>query len=134
MQEQLSGYSALRGTRILIVEDMDIIAMHVKQMVERCGGIVAGTAATVEQAMRTVEKESLDGAILDLRLAAGEEVYPVAELLQKRGVPFIFLSGYDKACIREDFQDCLHLQKPFSIEQLADAMSRAIVGQPYTGN
>ena len=45
-------------------------------------------------ALRLAEQEALDGAVLDVNLN-GDWCFPIAEVLRRRGVPFIFLTGYD---------------------------------------
>jgi len=84
---------ALTANRILIVEDEALVALHTQQIVTDAGYEVVGPAFTLEEAKLMAEEEPLDGAILDIYLA-GELVWPAAEILSKRGVGFLFLTGF----------------------------------------
>jgi hypothetical protein len=55
---------------------------------------------------------------------AGEPVYPVAAELAKRGIPFLFLTGYGALAVREDFRERPILQKPFLPDQMRAAVER----------
>jgi CheY-like chemotaxis protein len=71
----------------------------------------------------TLAREAkIDVAILDLNLA-GVLTYPVARLLQERGIPFIFATGYGSSGLMEDFQRSPTLQKPFGHNDLEQALS-----------
>ena len=86
-------------------------------------------AARLEQALALAERERLDGAVLDVNLD-GQMVFPVAEVLRRRGIPFLFLTGYDSAAaLPRDFRSERRLIKPVRLEELkitlADALARA---------
>jgi CheY-like chemotaxis protein len=89
--------SVLAGLRILIVEDTDVVAELLAELLAIDGADVIGPVASLDGAMRLVaEGEPIDGALLDINLA-GEHSWPVAEALRRRGVPFVFLSGSSDA-------------------------------------
>ena len=77
------------------------------------GCVVVGPAARVAAAMELVRNEALDGAFLDVNLA-GEPVFPVAEALESRGVPFLLLSGYGDQAVPEG-RDWPIRGKPFDV-------------------
>ena len=52
-----------------------------------------GPCGNVETALNAARAEVFDLALVDVYLA-GEKVYPVAEALAERRIPFLFLSGY----------------------------------------
>jgi len=54
---------------------------------------------------------------------------PVADLLQKRGVPFVFLTGYSKADIPAAYADCLFVAKPFRVGNLLATIDRALASR-----
>jgi DNA-binding LytR/AlgR family response regulator len=58
-----------------------------------------------------------DAAILDINLGDGS-VYRVAEILSARGVPFIFVTGYDSGSVDSRFQEVPVLQKPIERQML----------------
>ena len=60
-----------------------------------------------------------EAAILDVNLG-GELVYPVADLLSSRGIPFIFITGYGRESIDRRFADALVLEKPVELNLLEE--------------
>ena len=82
-----------RGRLVLVVEDEFLIAMDLELLLQWHGWRVLGPAATVVQALRLLERETPDVALLDVNLG-GELVTPVAEQLRARGVPFVVVSAY----------------------------------------
>jgi hypothetical protein len=49
-------------------------------------------------------------------------VYPVADELAGRGVPFVFASGYDKSAVPERYSRIKHCEKPVPPEATAAAL------------
>ena len=84
---------ALEGCRVLIVEDELAIAMLLESALEDEHCVIVGPYGGVRDALAAARNETLDLAVLDINLA-GEMVFPVAEVLAERGVPFLILSGY----------------------------------------
>jgi CheY-like chemotaxis protein len=122
----MSG-SEIAGRRILVVEDEMLIAMVIEDAVHDSGGQVVGPAATLEKALKLVEEEGFDAAILDVTIRGGK-VYPVAELLLKRGIPFVFASGYGDWALPEELRDKPRLTKPFTAAALEEQV-RSLYGQ-----
>ena len=108
----------LAGCRILIVEDEFLIAMDLESSIARAGGTVVGPANTLEAAMAAVSGK-LDGAVLDVNLR-GKMVFPVADALAARHVPFVFTTGYDDGAIPERFSNAARCGKPVAIEELLE--------------
>src|SRR4051812_39965235 len=96
----------LKGRRFLVVEDEYLIAADLAASLEALGVEVLGPAASVKDALTLLEKADgqLDGAVLDVNLRE-ERVFPVADLLKSRGVPFIFTTGYDAVAVPEAYAD-----------------------------
>ena len=67
---------------------------------------------------------ALEGAMLDVNVA-GEPVYPVAQQLSRRGIPFVFVTGYDAARLPADYRDRPILRKPFGMEALTRIVESA---------
>jgi CheY-like chemotaxis protein len=114
------------GLRVLVVEDQMIVAMEIEGMLRALGCVVLGPVGTLELAVRLGREETLDAAILDVSLD-GETIFPVAEELQRRGIPFIFATGYGASILPEKWRGQLHLGKPFNREQL-EKLIRSISG------
>ena len=83
------------GQRILIVEDEFLIALDIEDALGELGCEIVGPAATVADAMKLIEAMPPDAAVLDVRLGDGSTV-PIAQELQRRGVPYVVLTGYER--------------------------------------
>jgi len=117
----------LHGLRLLVVEDESLVALMIEDMLEELGCIVAASAASLARALALAHSEKLDGALLDMNLA-GQPVYPVAEILTDRRVPFIFATGYDRSTIDRRFAHVPVVHKPFDARELGRVLAMAIVG------
>ena len=102
---------------ILVVEDHGVIALEIEDAVRRNGGRVLGPAARVSEALALIERASCDAALLDIRLGNGETVYPVAERLYAKRIPFAFVTGWD-GDFDEPYGDAPVLRKPFGEAEL----------------
>jgi two-component sensor histidine kinase len=111
-----------RVRRVLVVEDSAFVAMDVVEAVSGLGWRVVGPVNRLPDALNLAQSEPLDGAVLDINLD-GDFVYPVAEVLQGRGVPFVFASGYvGRSIVPSRFHDAPLVEKPFKTEGLQAAM------------
>ena len=108
---------ALTGCRVLVVEDEAAISMLLEDMLLDFGCEIVGPAARLASALEMVRSGGFDLAILDVNLA-GEPIYPVAEALTERNLPFVFSTGYGSAGIKEPFRGRPVVQKPFSQQDL----------------
>ena len=115
--------SSTAPLKILVVEDEVLVALMISEMLNELGCVVAGSAGTVRDALALAQSSDLDGAILDLNLG-GEPVYPVAEALSSKGVPFVFLTGYGAGGIDSRFAGVPTIAKPFHPSALEDAVAR----------
>ena len=90
-----------------------MVALLVEELLLCAGCEVVGPAATVAEALKLVASERLDGAVLDINLG-GDRVYPVADALRARGVPFLFVSGYGPSGVAAPYAGVATIQKPFN--------------------
>lgn len=102
----------LSGLKVLIVEDESLVSMLIEDALADLGCRVVGVASGVDEALDKAATLPLDAAILDVNLH-GKQTVAVAEILKKRGVPFLFATGYGVSGLPGDFQDTPFLQKPF---------------------
>ncbi|WP_246401299.1 response regulator [Rhizobium hidalgonense] len=110
--------------RILIVEDEFLIAMLLEDLLSRMGHHVVACVARVDEAMKFVDQPDIDFAILDINLG-GEKSFPVATLLRRRKIPFIFATGYGTEGLADEFRDELALRKPYDPLDLERAIAQA---------
>ncbi len=103
--------------RVLVVEDEPLIGMDIEYAVEGLGHVVVGPVAELNGALGLAADETLGCAILDVNIRGGNS-YPVADMLLKRGVPVLFLSGYGMHTLPQRLHEEALLPKPFTTEQL----------------
>jgi len=86
--------------RMLVVEDEILVAMMIEDSLVSIGVEVAGVVGTLEEAMKRANEGGFDCALLDVHLR-GRDIYPVAEVLAAKGVPFIFATGYGQGMVSD---------------------------------
>lgn len=80
------------GKTILLMEDNPVLGLEVAFALEDEGADVRGPVARLEAGLETLADTVPDAAVLDVELADGE-VFPLAERLRERGVPFVFYTA-----------------------------------------
>lgn len=116
----------LAGRRLLIAEDEYVLAAELCTELSRAGATIIGPVGRLQQAFDIVEaEEHIDGAVLDINLK-GEPVFPLADLLIKRGVPIIFATGYDRFTFPIRFAHIATCVKPCAISTVITFMCREI--------
>ncbi len=115
----------LKGLKVLVVEDQAPIALQMEDMLVDSECEVVGPASRVGQALRLLSDNAVDAAVLDLNIA-GELVYPVADALDARGLPYIFATGYSPSDVADRYGHRPVLQKPFSRRVFLEAIRDTI--------
>jgi CheY-like chemotaxis protein len=119
----------LAGRRVLVVEDDPIIAATQKMILESAGCTVLGPDRAVGAALRTIDAHPIDLALLDVNLG-NEAVFPVADALAARGVPFVFLTGYSGGTLPPMHRKRPCLTKPCDDDDLLAALCNALPKKP----
>lgn len=113
--------SAAMPRRVLIVEDEMCLALMLEDILVEAGYEVR-KAARLPAALKLAQSEHIDAAILDINLA-GTQVFPAADALRLRGIPFLFTSGYGENGLPPEYQQWPMLQKPYGVERLREALA-----------
>jgi CheY-like chemotaxis protein len=108
--------------RVLVVEDEYLIRMLLEDMLADLGYAVAAAVGSIAEAREHAAAAEFSVAVLDVNLD-GQEIYPVADILAERGLPFVFVTGYGERSLPDRYRDSPALQKPFQAEQLEAALS-----------
>jgi CheY-like chemotaxis protein len=121
--------NAATGKNVLVVEDEIMIRLLLEDMLGELGYTIAAAVGRIDDAVKVAKTGEFDVAILDVNLN-GQTVSPVAEVLEARGVPFIFATGYGERGLPERFSNRPTLQKPFQQENLGRMLSQAFENMP----
>lgn len=84
---------SLSGLRVLIVDDEFLVAHHLQSVLEENGGTVVGPVGSIDDALKVVGSQPMDGALLDANLN-GVSSAPIADALVAAKVPFVVVTGY----------------------------------------
>jgi PAS domain S-box-containing protein len=117
--------------RVLVVEDEALVGIMIQECMTELGFQIVGPVCTASDALAAAKAGDFDAAILDINLGDGM-VYQVAEILARRHVPFVFVTGYDAESVDSRFRDIPVLQKPVEREMLqklfAQRTHRSVAG------
>ena len=107
----------MSARKVLIVEDDYLIASQLAVAIQCDGFAVVGPVDTAGSAVRRIDEEALDGALLDIRLREGNAV-DVARALRAHGVPFVIVSGYSRDTLPTELKDAPYIGKPMGQSEL----------------
>jgi len=124
-EESMDADPILSGKAIMIVEDEYLIALNIEMAMVELGASVIGPFSQIDDALVALKGSGLpDAAILDINIR-GRHVFPVADRLQERQIPFVFATGYDNWTIPGHLSHVPRFEKPVDPVRLV----RALVGQ-----
>lgn len=112
--------NALAGLRVLVVEDEPIVAMMLEDMLVELSCTVVGVASTVAQGLALAREGGFDAAVLDININ-GQRSDPIAEALDRMGLPYVFATGYGSAGLPVGVRKPV-IQKPYTSGQLTTAL------------
>lgn len=117
----------LVGARLLVVEDELLVLLDLEDRLAEIGCRIVGKASNFSSAMSLASSLDCDAALVDIDLA-GQPSYPVAEVLLKRGIPFLFSTGFHGEALADRYAAQPRLTKPFETVDLKLALVRLIEG------
>lgn len=121
----------LQQMEVFLVEDQMLVAADVEIMLAENGVTKITTAPSVDEAMKRLKSFTPDVAILDVNLGTGTSL-PIAEELERRGVPFIFATGYsDRSVVPASFSAPV-VRKPYEAKALIGAVLRVLASRDTT--
>jgi CheY-like chemotaxis protein len=121
----MGSETLLGGKRCLVLDDEFLIALDIQHILEAA---VISVASAAEAVSALHGDKAFDVAVLDLKLGgAGGNSVRVAELLNARGTPFVFLTGIDSGDrLLSKFPHVPVVEKPYRVPLLLEALARAL--------
>jgi len=96
-----------------------------KDRLENSGAVVLGPVGRLLKALELARTADFDVAILDIDIN-GEPVYPVAYVLQNRGIPYILTTGFGGTGLPPDIDSERLLEKPINYVELTRCIASAV--------
>jgi CheY-like chemotaxis protein len=118
----------LAGRRVLIVEDEAMISALIEMILGEAGCSIVGPVATLQLALELIEREPFDAALLDVHVN-GHDIYPLADVLSARGIPFVLVSGFARKQLPPRYRHCPYIAKPFTPDTILTVLGQAIAGR-----
>ena|ERR687891_36002 len=115
---------ALRGRRVMIVEDEMLVAMELEDLLVEQGCAVVGPAPSAARALALLDEELPDVAVLDVNLN-GQTAMPVVAVLRAQGVPFVLATGYGHA-LQPELRQAPRVDKPVDHDKLVRVLARLL--------
>lgn len=112
----------IAGLRVLVVEDEFLVSIALEEDLREAGAVVVGPCNDLASGLARARAERFDVAVLDVNLD-GTPIYPLADELIERGVPFLFLSGYTGSDLPARFAALRRLSKPYEPSRLIDELA-----------
>jgi PAS domain S-box-containing protein len=118
------------GNRILLVEDEILVAMMMRDILAELGFEVVGPFSRLSEAMVAAVHDQIDAGMIDVNLG-GDFVYPVADVLVARKIPFVFVTGYGVESIDGRFGYVPIIKKPIQRQLLQKVFATPDQCQQY---
>jgi two-component SAPR family response regulator len=126
------GPAAATPPRVLVVEDQTLLGIYIGDLLADMGCEAVGPFSSVATVVPTALKDRLDAALLDVYLA-DESVEPVAQILDRRGIPYAFITAYGRGHLPANLQDRPYLNKPFTDGEIEALVNAMLGGGPRPG-
>lgn len=114
---------------MFLLEDDPMVLVEMRRDLEELGWRVDHIATCIDGATKLARSADIDLAILDIDVE-GVPSYPVAEILKRRGIPLIFITGFIGERIRTGYPDASILSKPYSFVDLQHTVRQTLLTAP----
>ena len=123
----------MTGESILVVEDDGIIALRIRDLLEKSEYRVSGTVAYGEDAVALAEKDPPDLVCMDIELMGTMDGIETARRIHERAdIPIIYLSAYSdrqRLARAKETVPYSYLIKPFNEQELLASVEMALYRQ-----
>ncbi|MBB4261428.1 MULTISPECIES: response regulator [unclassified Bradyrhizobium] len=111
----------LKDRRILVIEDEYFLADDLKRVLSSEGAHVIGPTGDRAEAIKLIDRDGFEIAVIDINLH-DELAYPLADELERKGIPFVFATGYSRDVIPDRFARVLRWEKPYELRGIVDGL------------
>ncbi|WP_428674327.1 response regulator [Reyranella sp.] len=119
----------LAGLRVFVVEDEALVLLTLEDMLADLGCQVVVAVQQVEAALCLARDTVVDVALLDVNVG-GTRIDPVAHILATRGIPIVFVTGYEASSLPPSppgaADNVVRVAKPFQSTGLAQGILQAL--------
>ena len=119
--------------KVLVVEDEALLALDLQCTLEEAGYAVVGSSASVSRAKALIEKSPPDAVLLDVLLESQPD-FTLADHLDDRGIPFMFVTVCERSSIAARHARRPLLQKPCTAEQVLTTLRDLIAHESVSFN
>lgn len=116
---------SLADLDVLLVEDESLVALLLEDMLHELGVRRIRHAGRLDTGFTLVSERKPDLALLDVNIA-GTAIFPLAQELVRERVPVLFITGYGRDGLGDEWANCDVLQKPLTLDQLERGMRRTL--------
>ena len=109
--------------RVLIVEDEYFLATDLEESLRSEGAEIVGPVGELSEALAQVNEDGFDAAVIDINLR-GQSVYPIADKLIEKQIPFVFATGYGQEALPSRFWEVKRFEKPYDAPAIAKHVVR----------
>ena len=102
---------------MLLVEDEPTVSLMLSDMLLQFGHSIDGPYNRFSDAMTAARSNNVEVGVLDINVG-GQKIYPLAEVLCERRIPFVFVTGYSTDSVDSRFRHVPILQKPIEPDAL----------------
>ena len=112
----------MQGKRILVVEDNFLLSEVLCVEISASEMVPVGPASRLDEALKLANEARIDAALIDVDLGDGIVSFPVCDVLTRRSVPFLFVTG-TRDRIPAKFSAAAVVEKPFNPADLMAALT-----------
>ena len=124
-------FMKISGTRVLVVEDEAVVALHLRQELTKLGYTLAGIATRGEQALKMIEEVFPDVILMDIHIQGEMDGIETASRIPRYlHIPVIYLTAYSEDTTLKragDTHPYGYLIKPFLDRELHATIKMALV-------
>ena len=125
-----SHIASIAGTRVMIVEDEAVVALHLRQELTKLGYSVAGVATQGEQALKMIDEVFPDIVLMDIHIQGEMDGIETAQRIPRYlHIPVIYLTAYSEDTTLKRAGDTYpygYLIKPFLDRELHATIKMAL--------